>query len=193
MFNLWAFITKFSIYFFPCMLLKNNFQSNEHSVLRYEGNTSSNTHTCFQCELHVQQTCPAYCYHIISRSRRTRQSENTLKQLLLKTKPCLEVVWCTHRSTGVQTKWSECCSYPGHRAAAPSQQSHCSLLLASPSKLQLELHFLKCIYNMQHQKGCNNSKDSLGTILAINMLMCLRQLCILITILEHICLLSTHS
>lgn len=35
----------FPIYFFPCMLLKNNFQSNEHSVLRYEGNTSSNTHT----------------------------------------------------------------------------------------------------------------------------------------------------
>lgn len=40
-----------------------------------------------------------------------------------------------------------------------------SPLLASPFKLQLELYFLKCTHSMQYKKRCNNSKDSLGTIL----------------------------
>lgn len=41
---------------------------------------------------------------------------------------------------------------------------------------------------MQSKKHCNNSKDSLGTLLT--MLMCLNQRCILIPILENICCLQ---
>lgn len=69
------------------------------------------------------------------------------------------------------------------------RKAPCPFCLSQLSKFQLELYLLKCTYRMQCKKHCNNSKDSLGTLLT--MLMCLNQLCVLIPILENICCL--HS
>lgn len=171
------------------MLLKNNFHSNEHSVLRYKGNTPSNTHTPFQHKLHVQQTCPACCYCIISRSTKIRQKRKRLGNSYCwkynpAWKPCGE-------PTGVRGRKANGMNAAPARGTEPWRSRHSPR--APGRSITAGLYFPKHTYNMPYQKGCNNNQDSLATILAINMLICLKQLRILIPILEHICLLTTRS